>query len=486
MAPSPLKICLASSEFAPLAKTGGLADVSAALSAYLHQAGHDIRVLMPRYATLNLDGLAARPVDFLQNISVPIGPWDIEYSIDYVTLPDSGLTIYLLRCPVLYDRPGLYTNDDDEHLRFVLLSRAAIEMCQRMGFAPDVFHCHDWHTSLVPLYLRSIYAWDSLFTKTKSVLTIHNIGYQGVFDRSVLNDLHLGEHAHMLHQDDLNAGRINFLKTGLLHADALTTVSPTYAREIQGEEYGMGLDGVLRARSDRLVGILNGVDYGEWDPAVDKRIPANYTSDDLSGKRLCKTELMRQMGLDVDPDRPLVGIVTRLASQKGIVLMQGVLPALLARRPFSVVVLGSGEPQYERFFEALQQAAPGAVCFYRGYNEDLAHTIEAGSDIFLMPSAYEPCGLNQMYSLKYGTVPVVRRTGGLADSVVQIDPSAGTGTGVVFDHYDESGLAWALNRTLDLYERTELWRRLMRNGMQQDFSWQRQGERYVSLFRLLK
>lgn len=485
MTQQPLNICLASSEFTPLAKTGGLADVCAALSAYLHRAGHDIRVLMPRYSTLNVDESAVHPVDFLQNLSMQVGPWNIDYSIDYTTLEDSGLTVYLLRCPALYERGGVYTNDNDEHLRFIFLSRAAIEMCQYMGFSPDVFHCHDWHTALVPLYLRTVYAWDGLFARTRSVLTIHNIGYQGLFGADVASDLNLGEYEHYLHQDDLSSGRINFLKTGLLFAHLLTTVSPTYAGEIQGEEYGMGLDDVLRSRSDRLVGILNGVDYNEWNPATDSRIPANFTPADLRGKAQCKQELMASMGLEVNLERPLVGVVTRLASQKGIKLMQSVLPSLLSRRDFAVVVLGSGERQYEQFFESLQHAARGRVAFYRGYNEDLAHTIEAGSDMFLMPSAYEPCGLNQMYSLKYGTIPIVRRTGGLADSVEPVNPHSGEGTGVVFDHYDDTGLAWALNYALDLYQNQALWRQVMHNGMVRDYSWEHQGEQYVALFRRL-
>ena len=483
MAQQKLKICLASSELTPLAKTGGLADVSAALSAYLHRAGHDIRVLMPYYSTLKRDGLSINPVEFLQNLSMKIGPWQLEYSIDYTVLPESGLTIYLLRCPALYDRDDVYTSDDDEHIRFILLSRAAIEMCQHMGFSPDIFHCHDWHTSLIPLYLRTVYSWDGLFTNTKSVLTIHNIGYQGVFSKDIMNDLDLGPHEHHLHQDDLVDGRINFLKTGLLFAHMLTTVSPTYAQEIKGAEYGMGLDDVLRARSDHLVGILNGVDYDEWDPVTDKRIPDNYSATDASGKLNCKRELMSQLGLKAPIEQPLIGIVTRLASQKGIKLMQSVLPALLSRRNFTIAVLGSGESRYERFFNALQIAVRGRVSFYRGYNENLAHCIEAGSDMFLMPSAYEPCGLNQMYSLKYGTVPIVRRTGGLADSVEQINAQTGSGTGVIFDHYDDTGLAWAMNHALDLYQNRPLWKRIMHNGMAKDYSWSQQGEQYVSLFR---
>ena len=480
-----LKICLASSELTPLAKTGGLADVNAALSAYLNDTGHDIRVLIPFYASMKRDGLKIEPVKNLQNLFISIGPWDFRYSIDVTTLPASRLPVYLLRCPALYDRPGIYTQGADEHLRFILLSRVAIEMCQRMRFSPDIFHCHDWHTALIPLFLRTLYAWDKLFANTRSVLTIHNIGYQGVFGAGIASDLALGDAQYLLHQDDLSAGRINFLKTGLLYADLLTTVSPTYAQEIQGGEYGMGLDDILRDRSGALIGILNGVDYGEWNPKTDPLIPQNFTPQDLGGKEFCKQVLMNELGLAGGKDQPVIGIVSRLVGQKGIDLMERVLPALLARRNFSLAVLGSGEARFERFFESLQRAARSRVSFYRGYNNKLAHWIEAGSDMFLMPSIYEPCGLNQMYSLKYGTIPIVRETGGLADSVQQIDAGKKTGTGILFRDYDEAGLAWAVSRALQLFENKPLWRKIMRNGMAMDFSWAKQGEQYVSLFRRL-
>ncbi len=478
-----LNIFLATAEFAPLAKSGGLADVSAALSAYLHDAGHDVRVLMPFYSTLKHTNLKIEGVDGLQHLTIRMGPWDVEYAIDRAVL-GNGMPLYLLRCPAMFNRPGLYTSEADEHLRFILLSRAAIELCQYMRFSPDIFHCHDWHTALIPLYLNTVYSWDRLFASTRSVMTIHNIGYQGIFSAETIADLNLGNSQHELHQDDFSAGRINFLKTGLLHADLLTTVSPTYAHEIQGAEYGMGLDGILRDRSHALIGILNGVDSGEWDPATDSLIPANYSSKDLSGKAHCKQQLLKELGLP-PTDQPLIGIVSRLVSQKGFDLLERALPYLLTRRGFSLAILGSGEPRFEQFFESLQQHARHRVSFYRGYNNKLAHWIEAGSDMFLMPSRYEPCGLNQMYSLKYGTVPIVRSTGGLADSVEPIDPRAGTGTGVLFDQYDEVAVAWAVNKALDLYESKPLWNRIVQNGMSMDFSWQQQGAQYVNIFRKL-
>ena len=482
---NPLKVCLASAEVAPLAKTGGLADVAAALSTYLHQAGHEVRLLMPRYAAIDTAGLEVEPVDGLQELDMRIGHRTGTYSIDSVVLPGTDLPVYLVRSPELYGHDGIYASGPDEHLRFILLARAALEFCQHTQFAPDIVHAHDWHAALLPLYLKSVYAWDALFGRARSVLTIHNIGYQGMFAADVVEDLDLGDAARHLHQDDLAAGMVNFLKTGLLYADLLTTVSPTYAEEIQRADYGMGLDGVLRERRDNLIGILNGVDYGEWNPETDPHIPATYSVDDLDGKRTCKTGLLRQLDLEPEPDRPLFGVVSRLVGQKGIDLMQRVLPTFLADRDVGLAVLGSGEPRFEHFFSLLQERFPGRVCFYRGYSNELAHWIEAGSDFFLMPSIYEPCGLNQMYSLRYGTVPIVRATGGLVDSVEPIDRDAGTGTGIVFRDYDETGLRWALDQALSLYRDGALLRKVIERGMRMDFSWEHQGGIYVDYFRRL-
>lgn len=470
---------------APLAKAGGLGDVSAALATYFHGAGHDIRVLIPRYKRIDQSGADIQPVEGLADMSLQLGPHRVRYSIDKMLLGDTKTPIYLLNCPDAFGRDSIYTQDDDEHLRFILLSRAAIEMCQHMGFAPHIFSCHDWQTALIPLYLRTTYGWDELFRNTKSVLTIHNIGYQGVFGAEIVGELGLDGAEQHLHQDDFNSGVINFLKTGVLYADLVTTVSPTYAREILGDEYGMGLNGLLRERVNTVVGILNGVDYAEWNPATDKDLPANYSPADMRGKAECKSKLLQELNLQPELERPLLGIVSRLVGQKGIDLIEKAIPRLLIRRDFTLAVLGSGESRFEQVFEWMQRQFPGRVCFYRGYNNALAHWIEAGSDIFLMPSLYEPCGLNQMYSLKYGTVPVVRETGGLADSVEQFDAEAGTGTGIMFRDYDQTGLEWAINRALNLYADKASWQTLIANGMAMDFSWERQGAQYVKLFREL-
>ena len=485
MARKPLKICLATSEMTPLAKTGGLADVAAALTSFFDAQGHDVRTLMPFHSAIDTSKLDVTPVHFLQKRSLQIGQHHYRYSIDTATLPGSRAKIYLLRCPELYDRPGVYTGGPDEHLRFIALSRAAIAMCQHMGFAPDIFHCHDWHTALVPLYLKTRYAWDKLFARTRSVMTIHNIAYQGVFGAGILHDIGLLDYRDKLHQEDLHHDRINFLKTGVLYADQLTTVSPTYAHEILTSEYGMGLQDLLRERHGSLVGILNGVDYDEWNPRNDPLIPHRYDARRTAGKKATKLALVQELGLAEQADLPLLGMVTRLTGQKGLDLVQQVVPDMIERGRFALAVLGSGEARYEQFFDWLQQKFPDRVCFYRGFNNRLAHWIEAGSDMFLMPSLFEPCGLNQMYSLRYGTPPIVRRTGGLADSVELFDPASGRGTGIVFNDYDAPALHWAIDYALRLFQNKRSWRKLMQNGMAMDYSWKRQGQVYVDLFRQL-
>jgi starch synthase len=295
----------------------------------------------------------------------------------------------------------------------------------------------------------------------------------------------LQDHRGSLHQDDLGHDRTNFMKSGILYADLVTTVSPTYAREILSPEYGMGLQDLLRQRRDSLIGILNGVDYEEWNPRSDPLIPHAYDARATSGKKKNKLALMQELGLGNSMDLPLIGMVTRLTGQKGLDLVQQVLPEMIGRRRLALAVLGSGESRYEQFFQSLQRTWRDRVCFFRGFNDRLAHWIEAGSDLFLMPSLFEPCGLNQMYSLRYGTPPIVRRTGGLADSVQLFEPGSGEGTGIVFNDYDATGLRWAINYALRLYQDKRTWRKLMQNGMAMDYSWKKQGQVYVNLFRQL-
>ncbi len=485
MPPVPLKVCQTASEVAPFAKTGGLGDVVAGLSRALARRGHDVRVFLPFYARLAKSETRFHRVDYLHDLEIRLGDRPFTYSVLTAKLPASEVDVYFVHCPALYHHEGIYSGDWDEYLRFALLTRATIECCQRMGWGPDVLHVHDWHTALGPLYLRTLYGWDRLFARLRSVLTLHNLSYQGVFSAAVLPELGLAEHAQLLHQEDLAAGRVGFLKSGLLYADALTTVSRTYAQEIQTPEQGYGLDVMLRARADHLVGIVNGVDYDEWDPARDRYLPHHYSASDLAGKARMKSALLQKVGLPEGQRVPVVGVVSRLTSQKGFDLLFDVLPEFLFHREMRFVALGSGEERYESFLAWLQASFPGKAWFFRGYHEELAHWIEAGSDLFLMPSRFEPCGLNQMYSLRYGTPPVVRRTGGLADTVEPWSPAGELGTGFAFDHFTPEGLRWALDYALNAYQNEGAFRRLQANGMAQDFSWDRQVEPYEELYRSL-
>jgi len=481
----PVRIAFVSSEVAPFAKTGGLADVSAALPRFLGMAGHDVRVFMPRYATIDFRGTVVHDVEFARDIAVRHGGRTLRFSLSTTVLPGTDLAVYLIHCPELYDRATVYALDGDEHVRFSFLARAAIESCQRMGWGPDVFHVNDWHVALLPLYLRTVYGWDALFRRARTVLTIHNHTYQGVFPAGAVAEVGLAEYAPALHQDDLRSGVLNFLKTGILYADVVTAVSKTYADEIRTPALGEGLDDLLRRRGAGVVGIVNGVDYGEWNPATDPHIPSRYGPETLERKAANGVELLRALNLEARDGLPTVGMVTRLTPQKGIDLLPGALPDLLARNRIRLALLGSGEERYERLLQSFQDTFPGRACFYRGYNERLAHLIEAGSDLFLMPSKFEPCGLNQMYSLKYGTPPVVRRTGGLADTVAPFDPRTGEGDGFVFEHFTADGLRWALHLALEAWRHPDVWRRVMLSGMAKDYSWEHQAPEYVRLYRAL-
>jgi starch synthase len=481
-----LRICFATAEMTPFAKAGGLADVSGALLKYLHADGHDIRLFMPAYSNIALNGIEVRPVEFLQNLWVQLGTYRYDFSVLTARLPGSDAFAYLIDCPACFHRGALYTNGPDEHRRFLVLTHAAFICCQYMGFAPEIMHFNDWHTAAGTLLLRSTYAWDRLFANTRSVLTVHNIGYQGDVGAGAADEILPGGPHGLLNVGGLDHGHINLLRTGLSYADLITTVSPTYAREIQTADYGMGLQDLLRARRDAVVGILNGVDYDDWDPRRDRYLPRHYGANQLGVKAELKQEFLQRLHLSSGTRTALIGIVTRLATQKGFDLLLEALPPLLQARDFILVTLGSGERRYEDFFSSLQRRFPARVHFHRGYSDPLAHWIEAASDLFLMPSHYEPCGLNQMYSLRYGTVPIVRRTGGLADSVQHFDRASGQGTGVVFNDYDVSGVTWGVNTALDLYKEKTLWRRLVQNAMAQDFSWDKQVQHYVETYERLR
>lgn len=473
-----VRILFVSSEVAPYSKTGGLGDVSSALPACLQAMGHDVTVVTPLYRMVRESDQRLHPVYDRVGVRAMGGAGFDAY------LAEDGRT-WFVDFPPLYDRESIYTNDSDEHLRFLFLTHAALELCRRRAWSPAIAHGNDWQTGMLPLLLRSTYAGDHLFAFTRSVFTIHNLRYQGVFGSAILTDLGLGGFEHLLHQDHLREGRINFMEHALLYADAITTVSPTYAREIQTPEHGAGLDAILRRRSPDLFGVLNGIDTNVWNPRIDRYLTAHYSEQNLDEKSKNKAALLQRGGLDGDSEAALIGMVSRLTAQKGIELTIRPLVKRLQAGMITLVALGSGEKRLEDALGQLAALFPDRAYYQRGYDEGLAHLIEGGADTFLMPSQYEPSGLNQMYSLAYGTPPIVRRTGGLADTVSQYDPTTGQGTGFVFDHYTEDGLSWALDRALQVFPHREEWRRLQLNGMAEDNSWERRGTEYDEIYQRL-
>jgi starch synthase len=477
--PDSLQIAFVTSEMVPYAKTGGLADVSGALPKALGRLGHRVTVFLPRYG-----GIAFPPGDFAGSIHVPVDSVHRSAGF-YVKRPFEGVDVVFVEHPPFFDRPQLYgsaTADyPDNRLRFAFLSRAALEFLRSRGQRPHVLHAHDWQTALVPVYHKAFYWDDPTLHRVPTLLTIHNVAYQGNFPSDTVSVLglpgHLAGDALELH------GGVSYLKGGILFSEVLNAVSPQYAREIQGPAASYGFDGILRARAADLFGVLNGVDYEEWDPRVDGHLARNYSPADLAGKAECKADLLRAFGLPAEPDLPLVGIVSRLIWQKGFDIVVGAWYDLL-HRPLRLVTLGAGDPAIEDGFRALASMAPDRFAVRVGYDNALAHKVIAGSDIFVMPSRFEPCGLTQMYSLRYGTVPVVRSTGGLVDTVEPYDAATGRGTGFRFDNPDGTGLIWALDQALALRRDPDAWRRLMMNGMSRDFSWQRSASEYVDLYRL--
>jgi len=472
-----VKILFVASEVAPFAKTGGLADVASALPQALAALGHDVRIVMPLYDKVLENGHEPRPG---HDLTFALGPERLTAGVGRLEL--GSVQVALLDIPRFYHRGALYSEAPDESLRFAALSRGALELCAQSDWAPDIVHCNDWQTSLVPLYLRTVFAADERFAATSTVLTIHNLAYQGKFDARVVPDLGLDGHHYLLHQEHLAHGWVGFLETGLIYADMLTTVSPTYAREILTPAFGAGLDGLLRHRADHLVGILNGIDDTVWNPATDSHIAHPYSAKNLWRKEWNKRDLIESLDLAYEEDAPVFGLVSRLVSQKGIGLLPRPISGVLEATNARFVALGSGDPRLEGGLRWLTDRFPDRACFVSGYDEPLAHRIEAGADAFLMPSQYEPSGLNQMYSLAYGTPPIVRQTGGLADTVEHWRPATGTGTGFVFETFDEGGIWWALNEALEAMSDPAGWKRLQLNGMGVDNSWDARAREYEALY----
>jgi len=464
---------MVSSEAAPLAKSGGLADVVGALPAALRRLNDDVAVLIPRYAGIDLK-TARRVYDCL-----PIYLGIDRYDCSVYQAP-AEFPFYLLDCPPLYDRPGLYgeagVDYADNHVRFAILARAALAVA-RFLFRTEIFHCHDWQAGLVAAYLRTTLAIDPSFIGAKIVFTIHNLAYQGLFPKTVIPEIAIDPSLFRPNGIEFY-DQVSYIKSGIALSDAINTVSPTYAREIQTPELGCGLDGILRARSAVLTGILNGVDYQEWNSETDPHLPANYSARDLSGKRICKQRLLEEYGLAPENiDRPLFGIVSRFTLQKGTDLITEVL-ADVAAEGACLVALGSGEPEYEEPLLAAAGAHPDRIAIKVGFDNGLAHRIEAGADAFLMPSRYEPSGLNQMYSLRYGTPPVVHVTGGLNDTIDE-------DTGFRFTDYTGRGFLDAVRAAIQAYADRDGWQARMIRGMGKDFSWNASAAAYSALYRRL-
>jgi starch synthase len=474
-----MKLAMLSSEITPFAKTGGLADVVGTLSVALEKRGHKVSLIMPAYRCV-LNGPFALEETGMR-LSVPLGAEIIEPSVLRAEI-GRNVSVYLVRADRYFDRDFLYGRPEfdysDNAERFVFLSRAALEILRQHPV--EIVHCHDWQTALGIVFLKTQPARYPEFTSAKTVLTAHNLGFQGIFHESNWPLLNL-DRSYFSSQHLEFYRNINFLKGGLIFADKITTVSPTYAQEIMLAEQGFGLQGILQQRAADVTGILNGVDYSEWSPEIDPFIAQRYSVNDLTGKGICKAKLQASVGLPVKSAVPLVGMISRLTSQKGFDLVQKIFDQLMERQ-IQLVLLGSGEERYESFFVTAAARFPETFAARTGFDEALAHRIEAGADMFLMPSLYEPCGLNQMFSLKYGTIPIVRGIGGLKDTVVDYDGESGSSTGFVFDKYEPQALLKTIERALAAFTQRQSWTQLMHRAMRMDFSWDRSAQAYNSLY----
>lgn len=474
-----MHIAFVASECVPFSKTGGLADVVGALPRALAAAGHQVSVFLPRYRQTKL----VNPQTVVRSVTIP---FDDRYRFCSVVSDGnhSGISYYFIEYPPFFDRDGLYGTSAGDYTdnaeRFALFCRAALEASKVLG-VPDLFHCHDWQSALVPVLLRTQYAEDPAFAQVATVFTIHNIGYQGLFAPDTLPLLTLPWDLFTIVKMEF-FGQVNFLKGALVYSNFVTTVSKKYSQEIQTSEFGFGLEGVLRDRAATVSGILNGVDYDEWSPETDEHIAAKYSSDDLSGKTKCKLDLLSAFGMTgANPKLPVIGIVSRFAAQKGFDLI-GQIADRLAREDLTVVALGAGDKLYEEMFLRLNKQFPQKIAVKVAYDNALAHKVEAGSDMFLMPSRYEPCGLNQIYSLKYGTVPIVRATGGLEDTIEAWNQRTGRGTGFKFTDYNGEVLLLTIKEALHAHRDQASWLTLMRNGMSKDFSWNASAREYVRVY----
>ena len=477
-----MKIAMIASEVAPFAKTGGLADVIGTLAVALERLGHQLCVIAPAYRSALRGNFTL--VETGMTLSVPVADNQEEAAV-FATSIGKNVSVYLIRADQYFDREFLYgtSNGDysDNAERFVFFSRAALELLRNRPV--DIVHCHDWQAALATVFLKTQAARYDEIAAAKTVFTVHNLGFQGVFPQSLWPILNL-DPSYFTPRFLEYYANINFLKGALLFADKITSVSPSYAQEIMTPEQGFGLEGVLRERAADIVGILNGVDYHLWNPWTDPHLAHHYGENSLTVKRDCKRALQRAVGLPEKSHTPLIAMISRLTVQKGFDLIEEILDSLL-ERDVQIVMLGSGEPRFEDFFLAAAARYPKQVAVEIGFNEPLAHQIEAGADLFLMPSLYEPCGLNQMFSLKYGTIPVVRAVGGLKDTVQDYEAESQSGTGFVFQRYDSRALLAAIDRGLAVYRDKQAWTALRRRAMAMDFSWDRSAKLYDGLYRQL-
>jgi starch synthase len=491
MSSKKFKILFVTSEVVPFVKTGGLADVSAALPQMLSELGHEVRIVVPKYGAVDERKFKIHEVVRLKDLHIQIGEKDVVFSLKSCFLPGPKIRVqiyFLDNLEYFGSRNSLYIDpetgkdypDNDE--RFILLNRAVFELISKLGWIPDIIHCNDWQCGLIPAYLKSLYKDNPLFANFNTLFTIHNLEYQGEFPKSTFAKTGLPE--------DLNSnrgllidGKINFMKTGLLFADVINTVSENYANEIRSDEQlGSGLKNVLAKRKDDLYGIINGIDTQIWNPEKDNHLSKKYSMKNLEGKVVNKKALAEKFGFKFDENIPVIGVISRLFDSKGMDLIAEIFPELM-KLDLQIVLLGTGDRKYHQFFEKMSQKYRNKFACYLGFNDELAHLIEAGSDIFLMPSRYEPCGLNQMYSLVYGTVPLVRETGGLADTVSRFNEKTGEGNGFVFKKYEGEALLKELNHALKLFKDKKTWIKIIKNGMKSDFSWNSSAKKYIELYK---
>lgn len=487
-----LKVLFVTSEVYPFVKTGGLADVSSALPQSISEMGHEVRIVVPKYGAVDERKFKIHEVVRLKDLQVKIGDKDVTFSLKSCFLPGQKVRVqiyFLDNSEYFASRNSLYTDpstgkdysDNDE--RFILLCRSVFELISKLGWVPDIIHCNDWQCGLIPAYLKTVYK-NELFSNFKILFTVHNLAYQGQFARSAFWKTGLPEELNSEKGIEIY-DKINFMKSGLLYADTINTVSQSYANEIRtDEELGAGLKHILARRKDDLFGIINGIDTRIWNPEKDKMLPKKYSSKNLDAKAENKEELAKRFGLAYKIDTPIIGIISRLYEAKGIDLVTEAFKELM-ELDIQMILLGTGDKKFYSFFEKMMHKHNDKFACYLGFNDELAHLITGGADMLLMPSRYEPCGLTQMYSLVYGTVPIVRETGGLADTVVKYDEKTGEGTGFMFTHYNTVSMMKEIKRALKTYNDKKIWLKIVKSGMKSDFSWNSSAKKYVELYKTM-